>query len=128
MKYWVPPPRTTSTPRARYWAAIIFWSERFATVVAKPAGVACVAVAVVTSPQRFLAAFIFWTSVTGLRPSGVMLTAPLLIRSPMPQQLAAAAESVTMPLAESVSQSERTTGRSAYIFSQWEERFSVRVR
>ena len=50
------------------------------------------------------------------------------MRSPIPQQLAAAAESVTIPLAESVSQSERTTGRSAYIFIQCEERFSVRVR
>ena len=37
-------------------------------------------------------------------------------------------ESVTMPLAESVSQSERTTGSSPYIFIQCEERFSVRVR
>ena len=97
-------------------------------MTAKPAGVACVAVAVVTRPQRFLAAFIFCTSVTGLRPSCVMFSTPLSMRSPIPQQLAAAAESVTMPLAESVSQSERTTGRSAYIFIQCEERFSVRVR
>ena len=57
-----------------------------------------------------------------------MLITPLSIRSPIPQQLPAAAESVTMPLAESVSQSERTTGSSPYIFIQFEERFSVRVR
>ena len=85
---------------------------RDVTVTAKPAGVAWVAVAVVTRPTRLRAAIIFCARVTGLRPSGVMLRTPLAIRSPIPQAEAAAAESVTRPVAEWVSQSERTTGRS----------------
>ena len=81
-------------------------------VATKPAGVACVAVAVVTSPVRFLALRIFCIIVTGFRPSGVILITPLVIRSPMPQQEAAAAESVTRLLADWVSHSARTIGSS----------------
>ena len=99
-------------PRSRYWAATSPWLLRDATVTAKPAGVAWVAVAVVTRPTRLRAACIFCVKVRGLRPSGVIFRTPLTMRSPMPQQDAAAAESVTRPVTECVSHRERTMGRS----------------
>ena len=92
-------------PRSRYCFAIPSSSSLILDWARKPAGVAWVMVAVDTSPPAhpcFMAVTRMGSS--GV-PSGAMLTAPLLMRCPHPQEDEAAEESVTTELADAISMS-----------------------
>ena len=117
-KNFEPPPRMTST-RLRYCNAMRSSWPRLMTEAAKPAGVACVILAVDTNPRRTF----FFSRVSpidsSLFPFASKLICPFGTRFPEPQAEEAAAESVTMELEDAVSMSPRTAFPPAINSHQW---------
>jgi hypothetical protein len=86
---------TSGFATSTYCRAISSWAERFAVLAKKAAGLASVTWAVVTRPVALPAALARAPRVGSGLPSRATLIAPLYVRSPVAQAVAAAAESVT---------------------------------
>ncbi|MCY1226477.1 hypothetical protein D9M72_387070 [compost metagenome] len=106
--------------KSRYCSAISSWLFLLLLFTQKPAGVAWVIGTVVTHPAIFPDFLNFCQIGKCACPSGPTFNEPLFTRKPPPQEELAAAESVTIELAEAVSIKALETLLSLYNWIQLE--------